>query len=564
MATPDHSTTNVQESGVGEPDTIETDGRRVVSVSNGVLRVVDAATHRVDGRLDLTMYAGADSAQLLMAGDRLLVILGQSSAIYEGGPVSSRPYPTMGNDSSLFLLVDLSGAPNIIGTLHPHGGFVDARMVDGTARLVVRSAPTIAFPNPVDPAPEAEADRLARNRDIVRHAPLAAWLPTYEVTTGSVTTSHTVPCTDVRHPKTYTGASMLTVYTVDLAGNLDRPDPVTVAADGTHVYGSKTSLYVSSSDGDHTQLHRFDTSGTGRPTYLGSGTVPGQLFDAYSMSEYQNSLRVVTSSYDTTRSTALYVLDAATLRVTGSVRGLGVGERLHAVRFLGPLAYVVTFRSVDPLYVLDLHDPASPRRAGELTITGYSDYLHPVGANRLLGVGESVTSSGTVNGLQVSLFDSASPQDPKRLARLTRANTPSETPIDPHAFLYWPAANIVVLPINSWNGNESGAALVVRVGRPSAAHGRHDSQSRRVEHLRLRQGNLADAGDRRRHLDDVRGRAAGQRPAQPRPARVGGVHVIGWISCAPRRRCRAGVRSRAGRRRAPSRPPATARRRRRR
>ena len=159
VAAPDHSTTNVQEAGVGEPDTIETDGRRVVSVSNGVLRVVDAATHRVDGRLDLTMYAGADSAQLLMAGDRLLVILGQSSAIYTGGPVYSRPYPTMGNDSSLFLLVDLSGAPNIIGTLHPHGGFVDARMVDGTARLVVRSAPTIAFPTPVDPVQEPRPAR---------------------------------------------------------------------------------------------------------------------------------------------------------------------------------------------------------------------------------------------------------------------------------------------------------------------------------------------------------------------------------------------------------------------
>jgi uncharacterized secreted protein with C-terminal beta-propeller domain len=192
--------------------------------------------------------------------------------------------------------------------------------------------------------------------------------------------------------------------------------------------------------------------------------VPGQLFDSYSMSEYQNSLRVVTTSYTDGQSTSLRVLDANTLRLTGVVSGLGAGERLHAVRFLGPLAYVVTFRSVDPLYVLDLHDPANPRRTAELTVTGYSHYLHPVGPGRLLGVGESVNSNGIVDGLQISLFDSSSAQHPTRLARLTRPNTPSESPIDPHAFLYWPAAKLAVVPINSWNGNESGAALVVRIG----------------------------------------------------------------------------------------------------
>jgi uncharacterized secreted protein with C-terminal beta-propeller domain len=259
---------------------------------------------------------------------------------------------------------------------------------------------------------------------------------------------------------------MLTVYTVDLAAGLDDPKPITVAADGSTVYGSTTSLYVASSefDGDTTQLHRFYTSGASRPVYLGSGSVPGRLFDAYSMSEYQNSLRVVTTSYARQQSTTLYVLDAETLRRTGSVGRLGVGEQLHAVRFLGALAYVVTFRSVDPLYVLDLSDPTAPRRTAELTITGYSDYLHPVGAGRLLGLGESVNSAGIVNGLQISLFDTDSIEHPRRIARITRPNTPSETPIDPHAFLYWPARKLAVVPINSWNGDESGAALVVRVG----------------------------------------------------------------------------------------------------
>jgi uncharacterized secreted protein with C-terminal beta-propeller domain len=241
------------------------------------------------------------------------------------------------------------------------------------------------------------------------------------------------------------------------------------------VYESTSSLYVASSQGARTQLHRFAITGTAKPQYLGSGWVPGNLLDSYSMSEYAGSLRVVTTAYGVIRrgvvtvspegssSTSVYTLAADSLKMQGHVGGLGRGEQVHSVRFLGPLAYVVTFQSVDPLYVIDLHDPRHPRKAGELTITGYSDYLHPVSDGRLLGVGENVGDNGIVTGLQVSLFDVDSPAHPKRLDRLTRTHSPSETPIDPHAFLYWPARQIAVIPIDSWNADESGAVLVVHV-----------------------------------------------------------------------------------------------------
>ena len=77
--------------------------------------------------------------------------------------------------------------------------------------------------------------------------------------------------------------------------------------------------------------------------------------------------------------------DGARLVRIGSVTGLGQGERIYAVRFMGEKGYVVTFRQVDPLYTLDLKDPTAPKVVGELKIPGYSAYLHPVGENRLLG-----------------------------------------------------------------------------------------------------------------------------------------------------------------------------------
>jgi uncharacterized secreted protein with C-terminal beta-propeller domain len=460
------SGTNVQEAGIDEPDLVKTDGRRVVAVSDGVLRVVDAATRKVTGTLDLGMYAGAQDAQLMLDGNRVLVLLGSNSGGGIRYPMPVDGYgPRFGPsaDGSTFLLVDIAATPKIVSTLHSNAGYVDARLVGGEVRVVAASTPRLTFPVPSDDR-SSEQQRIAANRKVIESAPLTAWLPTYQTTRAGVATTHTVACNRVSHPAKYTGESMLTVYSFDLAATLDDAEPISIAADGATVYASTSSLYVSSSDGTRTQLHRFFVGAAGAPRYVGSGSVPGQLLNSYSMSEYSGALRVVTTEYKTRQVTSVYVLDADSLRRTGSVGGLGRGENLHAVRFLGPLAYVVTFESVDPLFVLDLHDPAHPRQSGELKVTGYSDYLHPTSDGRLLGVGQSVNDQQRVTGLQVSLFDVTDAAHPTRVAKLTRRHTPSETPIDPHAFLYWAATRTAVLPIDSWEPSESGAAVVLHVG----------------------------------------------------------------------------------------------------
>jgi uncharacterized secreted protein with C-terminal beta-propeller domain len=413
----------------------------VVSVSDGVLRVIDTSSQHVTGTLDLTSYVGADDAQLLMSGNRVLVILGSPTPSYFGPGLLYPRFWQPGTMNTTYLLVSLgSGAPQIVSTLHPKGSYVDARMIDGTVRLVVDNQPRIAFP--FLSGKHTAAQRRAAERRTIARTPLDAWQPSYSVTTGGTTTTNRVPCSDVLHPRTYTGASLLTVYTVDLAHGFADVSPVTLAANGATVYASTTSLYIANREYRQTHIHRFDISAPGRPTYLGSGTVPGELLDSYSLSAY--------------------VLDADALTETGHVGGLGRGEDVHAVRFLGPLAYLVTFKQVDPFYVLDLSDPAHPRQAAELKVSGYSDYLHPVGDGRLLGVGEDVAGS-RVDGLQVSLYDVNDLAHPNRIANVVRDHTPGESKIDPHAFLYWPATGTAVVPIDSWDSAQSGAVLVVHV-----------------------------------------------------------------------------------------------------
>jgi hypothetical protein len=143
---------------------------------------------------------------------------------------------------------------------------------------------------------------------------------------------------------------------------------------------------------------------------------------------------------------------APVMQIAGTVAGLGSMERIYAVRFMGPVGYVVTFRQTDPLYTLDLSDPAHPRVVGALALTGYSAYLHPVSATRLIGVGQNADSVGHVLGAQVSLFDVSDLANPSRLATYALASSVSAAGMDPHAFLYWPADQLVVVPIQELGG----------------------------------------------------------------------------------------------------------------
>ncbi len=138
----------------------------------------------------------------------------------------------------------------------------------------------------------------------------------------------------------------------------------------------------------------------------------------------------------------------AGLDVVGQVGGIGRDERIYAVRFIADRGYVVTFRQIDPLYVVDLSNPNAPTVAGELEMTGYSAYLHPVGDGLLLGVGREATEWGGLLGTQVSLFDVSDANAPRLVDRFAlEGDGGSEVEWDHHAFLYWEPEQVAVIPI---------------------------------------------------------------------------------------------------------------------
>jgi uncharacterized secreted protein with C-terminal beta-propeller domain len=264
---------------------------------------------------------------------------------------------------------------------------------------------------------------------------------------------------------------------------------VGIEADGDTVYGTADSLYIASGnqwawDGtgaagtvgeaapeapgirQETRVYRFALQGSAPPRFVSSGTVPGYLVDQYALSEWNGYLRVATTTglswaiadgapsgaaASSPASSGVYVLSTGgpVMRVIGQLTGLGSGERIYSVRYEGPVGYVVTFRQTDPLYTVDLSDPAHPRLAGQLALTGYSAYLAPASATELIGIGQAADSVGHVEGLQVSLFDVSDLAAPSRLATYALPGATSAAEFDPHAFLYWPASGLVVVPLDN-------------------------------------------------------------------------------------------------------------------
>lgn len=527
---PEYSGTNNHESGVDEPDLVKTDGQRIVTVSHGVLRVVDPAARRVTGRLDLDSAAPGQirwaAADLLLHGDRALVLIrdGWGMPAAEVARPPALP-PAAGTVGPRLLLVDLAGSPRVLSDYRIDGMLVDARQVGATARVVVRSSPRLVFPYK-DKATDAE--RVARNRQLIDASAVDDWLPRYEVTSDGRTSTGRVGCDQVSRPATYSGTSMVTLLSFDLAAPaLSDGEPVTVLADGDTVYSNGRNLYVANDQrwrlgqwrpggnapfkpaDEITEIYQFDTSGPGRPRYVAAASVPGWLINQYAMSEWDGYLRVATTSGQAwgdgfRSSSSVYALraDGRTLHETGRVTGLGKGERIYAVRFAGATGYVVTFRQTDPLYTVDFRDPARPRLAGELKITGYSTYLHPLDGGRLIGVGQEASTAGRVQGIQISLFDVTVPTKPTRLAQHHVRAGQSEAEYDPHAFLYWPVERLLVVPLTVYGDQGSfdapsgkplprTGAVALRVGDggftevgmiahpPSTGHNTHGSTIRR-------------------------------------------------------------------------------------
>jgi uncharacterized secreted protein with C-terminal beta-propeller domain len=466
---PEYSKTNVQEAGVDEPDIVKTDGNRIVAVAQAQVHLVGVNRGKMALRKTL---ADTMVRNVFLSGDRLLVFGGQTIQ-------GSEPGWRWAGQRAVLTMYDISnlGDPKLIATLTIDGDVLDARLVGRQVRVVTASSPEVDAASPVY---TRDGDISEQSKDQLRAAVAKTtvnnWIPAYTLRDGAgaqVSEGRLVECADLARPEKFSGLDAVAVSTFDMGSALQSRNTVGVIAGGQQIYATDTSTYISTTDWDRdgspakTSLHKFLTARSGATTYRGSGEVPGILLNQYAMSEYDGVLRVASTvsqrrgwvnSRQVTEGlvTTLREQDGG-LGQLGQVGGLGRqdNESIRAVRFIEDRGYVVTFRQTDPLYVLDLRNAAAPKVVGELKIPGYSGYLHPIGKNLLLGVGQSGMDSGNSPiapdgqvGVQFSLFDISNPALPRRIDTQTYGGGTAAAEFDPKAFLYWQPRNLIIAPTN--------------------------------------------------------------------------------------------------------------------
>ena len=469
-------------------------------MTGGTLTVTDVtgAEPAVTGRVLLGERWGGE---LLLRGDRVLVINNDYGNINPFAADARR------GDYTQIVVIDeilLDGTPRRGRSLHVEGRYVSSRSIDGTARVVIVSYPNeLGFVYPRNSAGEPIAAEA--NRRVVAQSTLEDWLPDYRLVSpdSSVTEEGQIlACDRVYVPSQFSGFGSLSVLTFDLDGSLTLGDGASTFAAGETIYASLENLYVATNTwipprffedegrwGDlderyRTSIHKFSLTPDGPAVYEASGSVKGHLLNQFSLHEFDGHLFAAVTNGSPWRANqqseslifALEQTDDA-LVVVGQVGDMGRGERIYAVRYIADRAYVVTFRQVDPLYVVDLADPTAPKVLGELKIPGYSAYLHPVGDGLLVGIGRDADEDGRIVGFKVSLFDVSDPTDPREIDTWTLADAQSPVEWDHRSFLWWAPEQLMVVPVQSWRNDVTNGVVLFEV-----TAGRRPQPSRRITH----------------------------------------------------------------------------------
>lgn len=361
-----------------------------------------------------------------------------------------------------------------------------------------------------------EAERMdpeAAWRAAIEETSIADWMP-YRLDTagGEAVAGPLGTCRQFHRPGEASGHGVTAVVSVDL----DQPearfaDPAVVTAPGV-TYASSGNLYlttvnhagwlwgggvaedvansgdvveaeasgggatdtaqrrdaqVAAAEREASQVHKLSIGDATAPAaYRASGRVFGHPLNQFSLGEHADHLRIATTENRMQDGPVnhLFVLGEAegALEQTGAITGIAETERIYAVRLMGERGFMVTFRQVDPLFTMDLSDPANPRMVGELKIPGFSTYLHPYGADHLIGIGQSADEEGRVTGMQLSLFDVSDFADPQQAHVQALGEGWSSALYDHHAFLFWPATDTLAIPVERWDeaeGDHVGLAL---------------------------------------------------------------------------------------------------------
>lgn len=457
----DYSSTNVQVQGVDEADIVKNDGKYIYQVNNQKIVVIKAyPVEEMEVASTVEFKDKNFSPQELYLDDKYLVAIGTT---YSNDPVimpslkkviGLRP-PYYNSKSTVKAIVyDITDKSNLkqIREVEAEGSYISSRKIGSSVYLVSNKninyyyiqneggniTPCYRDSNLKDSYIDIDYSQIKYFPEIIR--------PNYLIVAGFNLESN-----EPANVSTYLGASeniYASLENLYIAATNYMQEEISV--DKTTV---TNPVYY-----NNTLVYKFSLK-DGNVTYKGKGTVPGTILNQFSMDESNGYFRIATTKGDVWREDEyasknnIYVLDNE-LNIVGRLEDVAPGERIYSVRFMGDRAYMVTFKKVDPLFVIDLKDATNPKILGALKIPGYSDYLHPYDENHIIGFGKDAIPAKEGNfawyqGMKMALFDVSDVSNPIEMYSEIMGDRGTESDLlhNHKALLFSKDKNLLAFPI---------------------------------------------------------------------------------------------------------------------
>lgn len=467
----DYSSTNVQVEGVDEADLVKTDGNFIYQINKGTLTITQAIPANQMKLMSSTTFTKDNFTPIdFYITENKLVLIG--SGWTEPRPVPQPIQPTLekmiappyysGEETTRAIIYDCSDKTKLVKVreLEVKGNYLTSRRIGQTLYLISNNYLRYYQPQEAVPLP-AYKDSAAGTQFI------------------------TIPCEKIR----YFPRCDYSSYIVTAALEIDQPSQKaqieTYLGTAENVYASTNNLYIavtasqpqgpvimdsaiSNQPQSSMNIYRFSLQNK-QLTYAAAGSVPGRIVNQFSMDEYNSFFRIATTSDKYTENTSntsnnIYVLDEA-LQMKGKIEDIAPGELIYSARFMSNRVYLVTFRTVDPFFVIDLTNPAQPKILGKLKIPGYSNYLHPYDENHIIGFGKDTVETKDYQGIpqayylgmKVALFDVSDLKNPVEMDKVTIGDrgTDSELLNNHRALLFAKDKNLLAFPVTVNQVNQS-------------------------------------------------------------------------------------------------------------
>lgn len=428
----DYSDTNVREEGVGEPDIVKTDGKRIYTASNQQVHIVDIQKEEMKQLSTIKLDKECYISEIFVKDDRLIVVYTQTEFKDQGGE-----YGGYYLEYTVAETFDVSKPekPKSVGKITQSGTYNNMRVVGDYVYLLSNFY--------------ADAYSSRTERDM--------YIPSVQ--------RKRVESGNILMPAFPMGNKYTVVSAFSIKDPEKKVDNKAVFGSSGMCYVSRSNIYICESNyGFYDVMPLARQSGGGNENgsssvaqtcirkisyedgeleAVGQTVVDGTLNDSFSIDEYEGNLRLAVTVTQLSGnsgslifpniqteeeeqpqdSNSLYILDK-NLKELSRIEGLAPGETIYSARFMGDNGYFVTFRQVDPLFSLDLSNPKKPEIIGELKIPGFSQYLHPYGEGLLLGIGMDVDDAGgTTEGVKLSMFDISDPADVEEVQKYILEDT---------------------------------------------------------------------------------------------------------------------------------------------